>query len=518
MSLNKIWLAGAAVMGMALFACGDSDDEGECRDGSYVQCYCESGASGLRQCVSGRLGACVCADADGGISGGTDGGSHIIIQDSDAGTDAGTPDSGHSQVEDDAGTDDDAGIEQPDAGPQDPCLSVTCDAWEECAASGDCVLSAGRCEDADDCTSAATPECNTQTHYCVASLETDPCVINHVQCDEWKSCVDGDCRLNSGRCDAAGDCKTSAKPVCNVSTHTCEARCASVVCNEWESCVESTGRCKADSGRCSSASDCANTDKPVCNTSTHNCQTRCASVTCDEWKPCAESSGRCTLSSGRCDVSGDCTTDSKPVCNTGNHYCEAPVVVDPCESAQCGTGATCSNQGGTAVCSCPHGQWENNGRCQQASIVVWCGIHWVDGWTDENKSDPEVAQGSNPVTIYAWVYDTDGNGQRVTGVDKPEVTGMKAQVGYTTASSVNYPIQAHQFVWVKADYNSQFSWDSNQQEYNNHEYMGAVPTSTRGTYRTIFRFSKDNGATWAYCDKDGFITSGTHSPVVVKVK
>lgn len=112
--------------------------------------------------------------------------------------------------------------------------------------------------------------------------------------------------------------------------------------------------------------------------------------------------------------------------------------------------------------------------------------------------------------VYAWVYDSG------TGLENPEIMGMKASLGYITGH-VAYPIETDRFTWVDASFNSPFICSSN--ECNNHEYKAAFPTSKAGTFNFIFRFSKDGGLTWAYCDKGlNFVTLENTKPGVAVIR
>ncbi len=93
-----------------------------------------------------------------------------------------------------------------------------CAEWQTCDADHRCVTTAGRCVETGDC-DGATPVCNTSTHLCEAG---DPCA--DVSCDAWKERdpADSSCVLRDGHCMNTLDC-TDNLPVCDVTTHTCEA-------------------------------------------------------------------------------------------------------------------------------------------------------------------------------------------------------------------------------------------------------------------------------------------------------
>ena len=126
----------------------------------------------------------------------------------------------------------------------EPCDDVQCEAWQQCdAATASCQTSPGFC--ADDAGCAAHKRCDLDTHVCVlrddrcdnsadcgdpalrcdetlTCVDGDPCV--DVQCAEWQTCNPATlaCELSADRCMVHADCG-SAMPVCNRTTHLCEA-------------------------------------------------------------------------------------------------------------------------------------------------------------------------------------------------------------------------------------------------------------------------------------------------------
>jgi hypothetical protein len=499
-----------------LFAlgCGESGSEKpSCYEGSYTQCVCPSGAAGSRLCANGALGACVCAaapDSDPCDAVRCDAYQRCVSGycepqagrcDSSANCGGDTPicdPTEHRCVADEDG-----------AGDGDGCDSLDCEAHQQCALDGEaatCEPKSGFCDLDADCASGSGAEtkCNEVSHLCV-----DPC--SGVSCAAYQACVGGTCALAEGRCTTSTDCATvPGKPECNTQTNYCVASvttdpCNGVTCQNHQSCHE--GTCAPNAGRCDVTADCAGqASNTACDTATHTCVNPCVLTNCDaSYQQCV--AGNCVLQAGKCATDGDCAaTPLTPECDTTSHTCVAD---DPCTSMSCGAGATCSTVGDQARCNCPHGQWAAPGSAcaPVTSLVQWCGIHWigVDGWShSQQPPDIQLDQNAPSPMIYAWVHEYG------THVDNhTPLSGMRSEMGYT-AQTVTYPIESNRFTWVEAVFNAPFICSGN--DCNNHEYQAAIPTAQKGTFHFIFRFSKDSGATWAYCDKGGFITDTNLTP------
>ncbi|MBU0552300.1 invertase recombinase-like protein [Myxococcota bacterium] len=91
-----------------------------------------------------------------------------------------------------------------------------CREYMACDADHLCALRPGRCERVADC-DGETPVCDVAAHTCVAG---DPCL--DVSCAAWERCAPetATCVLDEGRCRQTPDC-TQALPACDVSDHRC---------------------------------------------------------------------------------------------------------------------------------------------------------------------------------------------------------------------------------------------------------------------------------------------------------
>ncbi|MBI5527723.1 MAG: hypothetical protein HY897_15440 [Deltaproteobacteria bacterium] len=362
----------------------------------------------------------------------------------------------------------------------DPCSSVKCDEWKQCV-NGACLLSAGRCDTAADCTGDA------------------PCGEDHT-CQAYDPCRGIVCS-GHGKCEAAGygyasqivcrcDDGYHAEGLACVEDAT--GPCKDVVCYEWEEC--SDGICVFKDGRCEAEMDCADPD--LCDLGTHTCVSDpCTGVECEEWKECE--AGGCVLSNDRCEADSAC--QSPEVCDTVAHLC----VADPCVSVVCGNGGVCAVSNALAICLCPHAFKPEGQKCVPDDSLPstneaggWCGIQWPD------KAHPiRAVVGDPPVTVYGQIYI---RGTTETHLDRPN---FRAALGYT-AEPISYPVPYHKITWVPAVYNNQCTTCG-----NNEEYMADFPTDEAGSFNYVFRFSTNSGASFWYCDATpNFIASAQNTP------
>lgn len=78
--------------------------------------------------------------------------------------------------------------------------------------------------------------------------------------------------------------------------------------------------------------------------------------------------------------------------------------------------------------------------------------------------------------------------------------GVMAQVGYGPLGTD--PVASSEWNWEDATYNVDVDGVL-PGDMANDEYMGTLTISTAGTYDMAYRFSRDGGNTWTYCDRDG---------------
>lgn len=543
------------LMGLALLfalACDESTENDGCAEGAYEQCTCDSGATGTRLCSNGEFGDCVCStplppvDACDGVQceaheqcvsgacqllpGRCDSNDDCLAEtpvcDGETNTCVAAEESDlcggevcpsyKSCLNDECVLSPGACESDNDCTEYQPkcdiaahacvarCHGVSCESYEQCDEStGACELAEGRCANDSDCPSER-PNCSS-SHVCVEDLNNDPC--NGVTCESHEYCSEGNCLLNPGRCDVDGDCSGST-PKCDTSAHNCVARCHGVSCESYEQCVEATGTCELKAGACESDGDCSG-GTPKCDISSHTCvadaeTSLCAGVTCTNGAQCDEATGDCVnVDEIFCAADSDCPSFANICDDLG-----ACVDQNQCTWRTCDPPATCTNNGGYAQCNCVFGYKHNVGSgclaLTESEAVNWCGINWVDGWTWVGDNAPpdiatEFAVGST-VNVYGHVYLLNSVGEQLTGKGKNEVNGVKAELLYTTGEVV-LPLEIHRFTRVPATFHSDFI--CNGKSCNNHEYMASLPTSEAANLRFVFRFSRDNGATWNYCGLPG---------------
>jgi len=117
-----------------------------------------------------------------------------------------------------------------------------------------------------------------------------------------------------------------------------------------------------------------------------------------------------------------------------------------------------------------------------APRVDWC----ITQYPASTSTVPGVA--TEP--IYGQVY--------VAGCTDGAATcaGIAAQLG-RGPQGVNPQLLPDSFVWVDATFNAAHTND------NNDEYQATITVTSSGTYSYAYRFSRDYGSTWTYCDLDG---------------
>ena len=191
-------------------------------------------------------------------------------------------------------------------GPCEPLCEETCDDGNACTADecveGDCVHSSTDCNDSNQCTADS---CNPATGGCDSvPLLGDPCTAQ-----------DGSaCTLDTGLCNASGDCELTAIPDCCESDGECadEDLCTFEACTNNE-CVP------AGAAICTPGDACEETG---CDPGTGSCVD--LPVVCDPPGPCE--------AGGYCDPVSGCTYAPIPGCCLSHEACDDG---DPCSSDTC---------------------------------------------------------------------------------------------------------------------------------------------------------------------------------------
>ncbi len=371
--------------------------------------------------------------------------------------------------------------------PSGPCKGV------DCSGHGTC----------DDASGRAVCVCDLGFHQnglleCIA--DADPC--NGVTCDGWKQCINGACELKSGACDTKEDC---------APTETCEEHlciyhdpCEGIDCSGHGTCQSGYGygsevRCDCEEGYHAESLDClpgasSDSDLPQGEEEPDiDTFDPCQNVQCKEWENCVE--GSCDLKAGRCTKKEDC--DTGKTCDLPNHTC----INDPCTGISCGNGGVCSNSGTSPLCNCPDGYMAEGLSCvtDTATVISWCNVQWPPAI--------EATVGDAPVTVYSQLF--------VSGITdglKPQNSALKSELGYTTVTP-GYPVIQTDFTWIQASFNITGAGDFK----NNHEYMASFPTTKAGKFNYLYRYTFNNGKSWAYCDTKGKVASAAITPGIATI-
>ena len=119
---------------------------------------------------------------------------------------------------------------------------------------------------------------------------------------------------------------------------------------------------------------------------------------------------------------------------------------------------------------------------QSTTGVDWCALQWPA------STSSKPGQATEPIFGQVYVGGcTDGAAQ---------CSGITAQVGYGP-TAVDPSATPSSYTWSTAAYNSAHTGD------NNDEYSATLTVPTAGTYGYAYRFSRDGGTSWTYCDTDG---------------
>ena len=126
--------------------------------------------------------------------------------------------------------------------------------------------------------------------------------------------------------------------------------------------------------------------------------------------------------------------------------------------------------------------------------VDWCALQYP------HETSALVAQ---PTTLLFGRVFIDGI---TTGTGAGQ--GVSGEVGYGPAGSD--PATSTDWTWAPAAYNVDADGDVVGDQAND-EYMGTLTASVAGDFDLAYRFSRDGGATWHFCDKDG--STNGYSPL-----
>jgi hypothetical protein len=108
----------------------------------------------------------------------------------------------------------------------------------------------------------------------------------------------------------------------------------------------------------------------------------------------------------------------------------------------------------------------------------------VDFCVVQYPTSMEARTGTTTGYVYGQVYDT--------GVTEPggPASSVRAQLGLGPPSA--NPEYESGWTWINAAYNAQIGY--------NDEYYGAFTAPVPGSYRYVYRFSRDEGVSWTVCD------------------
>lgn len=195
---------------------------------------------------------------------------------------------------------------------------LTCDSDEWRCGSGECILSAWKCDGMNDCNDGSD-----EKQYCPKVGTPEPQMDTACDTSVNFRCDNGNCIPNSWICDGADDCgdnsdeRKDQSPFCTAKAGTCASY--EFQCTESKSCIQ-----KRDV--CNGVFDCGMDHSDEKNCSTRQCeanQFRCASgqcipseYTCDKQVDCNDKSdevdcnaARCPEGYFKCKQSGHCILD-----------------------------------------------------------------------------------------------------------------------------------------------------------------------------------------------------------------
>jgi len=145
-----------------------------------------------------------------------------------------------------------------------------CGYWQECNESDKtCRTKESYCDDDKPCLSALKPVCDPTSHVCKAeSTNCDP------SCDaSWQYCLNGECLTRLGRCGEDRLCTDEDLPLCDEVSHVCieASQGCDPRCKEWQVC-NTEQVCITKAGFCNKHEECYDLNYPLCDLTTHTCQ------------------------------------------------------------------------------------------------------------------------------------------------------------------------------------------------------------------------------------------------------
>ncbi len=206
-----------------------------------------------------------------------------------------------------------------------------CGEWQTCdTKKGECILTEGRCDVNTDCTDTTKPVCNVTTHNCEADVQPE-CTVN-------------------------ADCTNAAKPICEngVCVADIQPECTiDADCEANEICVE--GVCEVVQPECTIDADCEANEicvEGVCEVVQPECT---IDADCEANEICVE--GVCEVVQPECTIDADCLDPANPSCVRG--FCMENQ--DACVDLDCSgfPNTECVVYEGEAQCFCIENYYVN---------------------------------------------------------------------------------------------------------------------------------------------------------------
>jgi hypothetical protein len=351
------------------------------------------------------------------------------------------------------------------------------------------------CDDGNACTDDA---CDTATG-CTTTFNTDPCDDGDV-CTTDDVCGGGTCAGTAADCDDGNVCTDDS---CDADTGECRHEANGASCDDGDACTTGDtclgGACQTgDPVVCDDSNDCTDDS---CSPATGECVFVFNSAPCDDGSPCTEGDtclgGACQSGTAiDCDDQNECTDDgcseltgecfNDPVgpgttCDDGDPCTEN----DTCSGTSCaGTPMSCDDGNACTSERCFEGTCQYSSTCGYAD---WCRLQWP------YAIGPVLA--GTGTTVYGRVYEP-GLTTRTQYTDPDPM--LIAQVGWGPAGD---PRTTTGWTWSDAGANE--GYDGNEAgEPNNDEYMATLAPATSGSFDYAYRFSRDGGFSWLYCDRN----------------